>query len=115
MSEPNAPEPSALREELINLLVAKAGGKITRHKAEESVDAMLLKQMMFYSQMAEPELAAPVAEQMALVGRMHGLLSAVILQGSDYTQLMSPEKLRTWQRVTSEARTTMRAMMEMFA
>lgn len=62
MSEPtpDALAPDAMREEFTNILYAKSGGKLSRNKCYEMVDAVLAKQMQFYAAVAEPEVnAAP--------------------------------------------------------
>lgn len=56
--KPDALAPEAMREEFTNILFAKSGGKLSRNKCYEMVDAMLAKQMQFYAAVAEPEVVA---------------------------------------------------------
>lgn len=55
---PDALGPEAMREEFTNILFAKSGGKLSRQKCYDMVDAVLAKQMQFYAAVAEPEVVA---------------------------------------------------------
>ena len=113
MNEPeaNAPDPGVLREEMINIVVGDGEGRIHRHAATRIVDAILQKQMMYYSQFATPELSAPVEEQMSAITEMFGLVNALIQQGARHTGVMTPTQLAEWQSVAARTR----AMMERIA
>lgn len=113
--EPNAPDPTALREEMINIVVGDGEGRIHRHAAGNIVDKILQKQMMYYSQFATPEISADPAEQMAAVTELLGLISAVISQGARHTGVMAPQQLLEWQTVTARTRDAVNRVVELFS
>lgn len=114
-AEPNAPDPSALREEMINIVVGDGEGRIHRHAATRIVDAILQKQMMYYSQFATPELTADPMEQMAAVTELIGLVQATIQQGARHTGVMTPQQLADWQSVAQRTRGAVDRIVELFS
>jgi hypothetical protein len=111
---PDGPEPGVLREEMINIVVGDGEGRISRHAAGKIVDEILRKQMMFYSQFAQPELTASVQDQLAAVTEVAGLMAAVIKQGARHCGVMTPDQLRDWQTTAARARAAISKLVGLF-
>lgn len=113
---PDALEPMVLNQEMVNKLVAKAGGKISTQKAHEIVEALLEIQMRYYAAIATPELDKANAEEaMMTVGQLNGRVAALIVVGAEGVEHLPPDRRKAWQQNAASVREGMAAMMELFA
>lgn len=109
----NAPGPEVMREEMINLTVSKSGGKISRHKAEQIVDGILQKQMNFYSHMAAAEADTSGVEAAVIIAALPGRVDAVIRQGAEVVQFMTPHNQGRWRMSVELLRDTVRQIIDL--
>lgn len=117
MSEPkpDALSPEVMREEFINILFAKSGGKLLRHKCAEMVDTILEKQMQFYQAVAQPELTADTTQIMLALTGLAGCTEAVIRSGAAHTSRMNGKEHALWQRNATMLREKVNAILELLA
>lgn len=111
--EANAPAPEVMRAELINIMVAKCGGKITRTKAEQVVDAILEKQMRYYAEMADSEVDTSSLDAAMVAAELPGRAQAVIEQGARFVQFMSTEQKTAWQGAAERLRDSCRKLVDL--
>lgn len=109
--EPNAPSPVVMRLELINIIVAKSGGKISFTKAGSMVDSIIAKQMIYYASMADPEVTTDEAARVAAVVEAKAMIEALIRQGGVVADYMADKPL--WIRTATRARETCAKLVEL--
>jgi hypothetical protein len=100
--EPNAPAPEVMRLELVNIVYAKIGSHASRHKAEQIVDAVLEKQMIYYASMADPEVTTDEMARVAAVVEAKAVIETLIRQGAAVCDYMADKSL--WQRIATRGR-----------
>lgn len=108
-----APAPEAMREEMILETISRSSGKVNRHMAEQVVDGILLRQMRFYAQFADPEVTADPAEQFGAVQEATGMIAALIAQGAAVSDYMADKQ--KWQNTAARARQAGQRLLELFA
>ena len=111
--EANAPEPGVMRQEFINIVVAKCGGKVSPQKAGEVVDKILEKQAMFYAQMADSEVDTSSIDAAMVAAELPGRAQAVIQIGANFVQFMSGDQKLAWQGAAERLRDSCRKLVDL--
>lgn len=98
--KPDALAPEVMREEFTNILFAKSGGKLSRNKCYEMVDAVLAKQMQFYSAVAEPEVVAAPHKVNDVLHEVQFTAGRLLEAGAEMSRLFgeTDEVRKKWQK-----------------
>jgi hypothetical protein len=101
-TENNAPSPEVMREDFVNLFVARGG--VSRNKSEQLVDEMLKRQMGYYAMMAEPEVTDNPQEIILALTGLEETVNLVISTGASVVEFMPPDVRARWQTNTAKLR-----------
>jgi hypothetical protein len=99
--EANAPDPVVLREDLINILLGK-NPACGQNRAEQIVDAMLIRQMEYYAGFAEAEIDTDSVEAAVIIQTLMGNVMALISMGASVVDYMA-DKVK-WQTKAAQVR-----------
>ena len=110
----NAPDPAIMREEFINILVAGGTG-VARGKAERMIDAILAKQMEYYSAIADPTVTEDVTQIMTALSGLEGSVNALIATGAKGVPALLSADQEAWRFQATRARENVQAVLALLA